>query len=522
MSLHLNFTVTETVLSTVVLASCVLCVWRSRYSRNEQRLPHPPGPPGLPLVGNILDVPKQPAFMGYLAMSKKYDSDIIRLNVLGTNLIILNSAQAVSDLLEKRSLNYSDRHRMVMLNELIGFGWATTFIGYGTLWKDHRRAFHQYMGPETIKQFRPVEESGTAVFLEKLLLRPEGFMDHLRHMAGSKILKIAYGIEAQEEDDPFIYMAEKAMESVSATVNAGSYLVDILPFLKYLPEWIPGAGFKKQARMWKHWVLGSLHEPYSIVKRRMEQGEATDCVGAFLIENMVYKAQDTEYAETVVRGALGSIYLGAADTTVSALGFFILAMVLHPEVQAKAQTEIDLHCPGRLPTFADYDTLQYCHAIVKEVLRWNPVVPLGVPHRSSSDDVYNGYHIPKGSIVVGNSWAILHDEAAYRDPSAFNPDRFMRDGKIDPDMRDPVTAAFGFGRRICPGRHMAYDSIWITVASVLAVFKLAKAKDAEGNEITPSGEYHMGFLSHPLSFNCVIQPRSAEHKALVEAVRGNL
>ena len=100
----------------------------------------------------------------------------------------------------------------------------------------------------------------------------------------------------------------------------------------------------------------------------------------------------------------------------------MLAMVLYPDVQKKAQVEIDLHCPHRLPTFADFNSLPYCHAIVKEILRWNPVVPLGtftdlailpgeylnlclaVPHRCSSDDFYKGYYIPKDSLLVGNTW----------------------------------------------------------------------------------------------------------------------
>jgi cytochrome P450 len=89
---------------------------------------------------------------------------------------------------------------------------------------------------------------------------------------------------------------------------------------------------------------------------------------------------------------------------------------------------------------------------------------------------------------------MLHDEAAYQDPETFNPDRFLRDGQLDPDVRDPATAAFGYGRRICPGRLMAYESMWFTIVSVLAAFDVMRAKDEHGAEITPTGEYIMGFL----------------------------
>lgn len=90
--------------------------------------------------------------------------------------------------------------------------------------------------------------------------------------------------------------------------------------------------------------------------------------------------------------------------------------------------------------------------------------------------------------------SILHDEQVYPDPLVFNPDRFMKDGKIDPEVLDPTVAAFGFGRRVCPGRYMAFESMWIAVASTLAVCTISKARNEDGTAITPSGDYEMGFL----------------------------
>ena len=93
--------------------------------------------------------------------------------------------------------------------------------------------------------------------------------------------------------------------------------------------------------------------------------------------------------------------------TVATLKTFFLAMVTHPIVQQKAQAELDAVVgPHRLPEFEDMKSLPYICAIVKELLRWRVVVPLGVPHRSLEDDEYRGYFIPKGSIVLGNSWCV--------------------------------------------------------------------------------------------------------------------
>jgi cytochrome P450 len=79
-------------------------------------------------------------------------------------------------------------------------------------------------------------------------------------------------------------------------------------------------------------------------------------------------------------------------------------MLVAPDVQRKAQEEVDRVTPGRLPTFEDERSMPYVTAVVYECLRWNNVTPLGIPHYSTAEDVYNGYRIPIGSIVVGNTW----------------------------------------------------------------------------------------------------------------------
>lgn len=88
--------------------------------------------------------------------------------------------------------------------------------------------------------------------------------------------------------------------------------------------------------------------------------------------------------------------------------------------------------------------------------------------------------------------AILHDEDNYADPMTFNPDRFIKDGVLDPDVLNPEVVAFGFGRRICPGRFIVHDSVWILIASALATLKIQPKKDANGKPLFPSAEYNTG------------------------------
>lgn len=206
-------------------------------------------------------------------------------------------------------------------------------------------------------------------------------------------------------------------------------------------------------------------------------------------------------------------------------------MCLYPEVQKKAQAELDQVLGARLPDFSDRPSLPYINAVVKESNRWQLVLPLGmspwrssrdsantirvaVPHSTIRDDEYEGYFIPRGTIVMGNAWyvwiithlsetlirvtffrTILQDPDVFHDPQTFAPERFLKNGQIDPSIRDPSVAAFGFGRRICPGRHLSDNSLFITVASVLSVFDISPVLDKDGKPIKPLRRYSGDTLS---------------------------
>jgi cytochrome P450 len=129
------------------------------------------------------------------------------------------------------------------------------------------------------------------------------------------------------------------------------------------------------------------------------------------------------------------------------LKIFFAAMTLNPKAMKKAQEELDrVVDKGELPGFSHKDSLPYIDALIKEVLRWSPPLPLS-PNRAMQDDIYRGYLIPAGTTVIGNVWAICRDPKIYPDPESFNPDRFLKDGKIDPLVFNPEDRVFGTGRR---------------------------------------------------------------------------
>ncbi|CAE6495857.1 unnamed protein product [Rhizoctonia solani] len=164
------------------------------------------------------------------------------------------------------------------------------------------------------------------------------------------------------------------------------------------------------------------------------------------------------------------------NISVASTRVFVMAMAMHPDVQAKAQAELDAVIGTRLPEMADRDSLPYIRRIVKEVFRWRMVLPLALPHACIQDDTYKGYHIPKGAIVIGNSWAISNNPDVYIDPDRFNPDRFL-------DLSVPDAPTFGYGRRSCPGSHHAEASLFIVAAGLLAMFNISPEEDDNGKPI---------------------------------------
>ncbi|KXN89168.1 O-methylsterigmatocystin oxidoreductase [Leucoagaricus sp. SymC.cos] len=225
-------------------------------------------------------------------------------------------------------------------------------------------------------------------------------------------------------------------------------------------------------------------------------GTAGASIATSLIQGLPGDGSSTHTeADLLSRNICAIALAGGSDTTVSTVQTFFMAMVIYPDIQKKAQAELDQVSGGRLPEFSDRPNLPYINALVKESLRWQPIAPLAAAHMASEADYYNGYYIPKGTAVIGNAWTILSDSEIYSDPTSFNPDRFLKDGKLDPSVRDPTVACFGFGRRICPGRFFALDSIFMTFAHVLSVFNVLPPLDEGGKEIRIKPEWTNGFIT---------------------------
>ncbi|KAJ7440250.1 cytochrome P450 [Mycena latifolia] len=400
---------------------------------------------------------------------------------------------------------FSTRPRLPMAGELLGYDQTLVLLPYGARFRTFRKHFARLIGTAgALRHYVPLVEAETHRFLKRLLLKPDAdsVSAHLRKLTGGIILRITYGIEVQEDEDPFVALIETANDNFNVATVPGAFLVDVFPALLYLPEFL--APFKRTARAWAVATKNMVEAPYLFVRRQMSAGTAPTSFVSSLLEDEE-KLTNEEIRD--IKYTASSLYGGGADTTAASLYAFFLAMVLAPDVQRKAQAEIDsVIGSGRLPLYSDREQLPYVSAVVTELFRWHSVAPLGVPHAALEDTLVNGYLIPKGTIIIANLWNILNDPEIYPSPAAFDPERYL----MMPPQRDPRTLCFGFGRRVCPGRELAEPSLFACVAMTLAVFKISR-----GEGPLPVHENTQGTISHAKPFDCVVKPRSERAVALI-------
>ncbi|KAG8751025.1 hypothetical protein FRC12_012642 [Ceratobasidium sp. 428] len=460
--------------------------------RPHRRLRLPPGPKPLPLLGNVHQMPtKGQDWLTFSQWSKIY-GDMFYLSVFGKPLVVVNSFKIASDLLDKRSSKYSERPTFQMAGELMGWSKSVVLSQYGDRLKRYRKLLQSVLAGRAALRFRPLQTQEAHRFASRMAQTPENLVQHIRHNAAAVIMKIGYGYDVSSTSDRYISIAERALGLFAAATVPGAHLVDLMPFLRHLPS----INNSRAAKEGREALMEMVERPFGDVKASVDQDSAgSQDNDSFVAASLLSRADDDEH----IQWAAASLYAGGADTTVSAVETFFLAMALYPDIQRRAQDEINRVCGVdddgklcRLPTLEDQASLPYTWAVYQECLRWGVVTPCQY-HVARDDDEYSldGDHkagpsaqvsIPRGTLVVVNAWSILHNPQTYPDPFQFDPTRYLPSSgaETQPDPRD---VAFGWGRRRCPGIAVADDYVFITICTSLATLTISNARSKTGDLI---------------------------------------
>ncbi|KAH8073380.1 cytochrome P450 [Cristinia sonorae] len=495
------------VLMAALVGGCAMVTYR--VYAVTRKAPLPPGPKGWPIIGNLLDVPKTFQWLKHAEWHKQY-GPIVSLNLLGHTIIYLHNADYVNEISQRRHAAYSHSPKWAMLCEMVGWDRITVFMSPDAVWKEHRKNFSKLFGSKAaVAKFYGVEMFEVRRFMRNILREKDKLQDHIRYWTGSLSLKIAYGYETKAGHDEFVELVDETMLQFSVLNEHHRYLVNFLPWMKYLPAWFPGGGFKRTAEIYRNSLTEMIDTPFKMVQEQLKSGAAKQSFTSDILCAEDY----TEEREFSLKTSAASIYAGGADTTAGQLHGILLLMLLNEEVQKKAQQEIDAVIGAeRLPDYGDRVNLPYVEACITEAMRLHTLVPFGGVRVVLEDDNCNGYLLPKGAIIMPNIWEILHDPKTYPNPHEYIPERWL----VENPPIHPREFAFGFGRRSCPGMHLADHSLWLATTMFLALFDI---KPTEGSptffDYSDKGVLSGLPICHPKPYKCDIRTRNPKTEALI-------
>ncbi|KAG1873402.1 cytochrome P450 [Suillus tomentosus] len=426
-------------------------------------------------------------------------------------MIIINSETIAQELLEKRSANYSTRP-VLRTNEIAGLAFSSALLPYGETLRQHRKIYHQVLSAEVSISYHEIySRHANELVIDLLGVTGDSLQQHTEAYSGSLIMTVTYGHLADEGS--FLSRAHEVLDIAKQIFSPEkAAMFTAFPFLEKLPLWCFGGVFALMGRC-RELCQQLLNEPFNEVKAQIADGTASHS----LVADFLSQAHDNTDEDMMKSVALTG-YMAGMESTASVLQAFLLAMILHPDVQSRARAEID-QAVGHdsMPCLDDRASLPYLDAILREVLRWNPIAPLGIAHATSNDDVYDGHFIPKGAIVMVNQWALSRDEDIFPDASRFDPSRHLT---VDGKLKNTIVShfAFGHGRRICPGRWFAENGLWSAAAAILAVLRIDHAKDSNGDRIEVKPEFTTDVIIHPVPFHCSFEVVNTTREAHIRAM----
>ncbi|EJD41001.1 cytochrome P450 [Auricularia subglabra TFB-10046 SS5] len=437
---------------------------------------------------------------------------------LGNQLfVIISDPVIVKDLIVTNGSTFSGRKPYFIKNQTILHGRTVTASQYGDKWRQHRRIAMTLLFPSAIHGYSHVIDYEALVLLRSLYHQGKAGQVAFNptHYTGrftlNNMLTISYGTRTDTSTDPLVQRALAFGNEFMELTGPFNNMVDFIPILQWLPSLI-----KRRAKAVSKGLIDTYGAMIERVRERMNGGsEVPDCLAKTLIS-----IQEQEKLDQEDMCMLAAVFtLGGVHTTSSTLQWFLALIASHPEVQVRAHAELDA-IVGRdsWPGVDDKQNLPYVRAVIKEVQRLHSPFWMATPHCTTADFVYNGMYIPGGTVVIMNCYAMHHDPARYADPWAFNPDRYYGDALssaessrlTNPMQRDHF--AFGAGRRICPGMHVAEHSLWLAISRLLWAFKI----EAVPGEPINLEEYEGKSGRTPLPFRVRFVPRHERVAKLLE------
>ncbi|KJZ74355.1 hypothetical protein HIM_04117 [Hirsutella minnesotensis 3608] len=417
---------------------------------------------------------------------------LIRLYIGSRLFIYVGSHECARELLEKRGAYHSSRPEN--FKDGIGSERHTVGLPYNSMWQSYRYLLHSLLKRQACDKYISLQDLESKQLLWELL-SSSNFVKQFHRFAASTVFALAYGKRMINGDEDEI----REVDDIMRNILDKTFLPQVaFPLLDTLPNCL---------KPWPN-ATKTLHHRQALLFLRyfQEAKSRTQWNWSKAIDEMHNSSKITKRLdEHDLAYVIGTSYEAGSDTTAFVLEVFVMACVLHPESVKKVQKELDTVVALRLPTLTDVKKLSYTRAFIREILRWRPVVPRGIQRRTQRDDFFMGFKIPKGAVLVPNHWSMEFDPGLFDDPWLFEPDRWIS----SPDL---PSSAFGFGRRQCPGKQLAMNSLAIVICRILWGFEIGPGPDGLQDPFSLT----QGISSRPKSFGAIFRPRTQAHTKVIE------
>ncbi|CDR88137.1 probable Cytochrome P450 monooxygenase/Phenylacetate hydroxylase [Sporisorium scitamineum] len=461
-----------------------------------------PGPRGYPYIGNLLQLGPDPA-QTYHKWSLHY-GPIYKVQLGERDVIIINTAQAAKHLLTDLGSVYISRPLFYTFHTVVS---STAGYTIGTSpWDDSckrkRRAAATALNRVAVQSYVPIIDRETLSLVEDLCAAGGRAIEpfaYFQRLALNVSLTVNYGVRLEGVSDALLEEIVEVETHVANFRSVSNSFADYLPIVRYLP-WFGGGGrgFACSIRARRDVYMNKL---LNDLKQRVKEGTDIPCITGNILKDPSAKLSDEELSSiclSMVSAGLDTL----ANTFIWSIGF----LAKRPDVQQKAYDEIFKVYQGQVPR-SDEEAVEYITALHKECSRYFSVLKLALPKATLGDSTYKGVHIPSGTTVFLNAWAIHHDHERYGDVENFRPERFLEPGEENKQSH----YSFGAGRRMCAGVHLANRELYVAFCKVIHFFRI------ERSEVVGEREYDIdpktgcanpkGLSSSPKPFKVRFVPR---------------
>ncbi|KAI0498501.1 hypothetical protein KFK09_019389 [Dendrobium nobile] len=431
-----------------------------------------PSLPGLPLIGNIHELGSLP-HQSLRELSKKHGS-LMLLHLGSIPTLVVSSAKLAQEFMRTHDIVFASRPSSKVSRLLSYNNIDIAFSPYGDCWRQLRRiSVNNLLGQKMVQSFSIVRSEEVSQLLERIsdqASRDNGVVcitEMLNSLVSNILCRVVLG--SSMSDDRTSLVCELVQRN--STFFSVVFFEDLFPKLRWLDVLL---GFEAKLRTHFNTWDSLLEEFIENHLNRCKDGADSNGTNTDFIDILLQLQRDsnTDFVLTRnhIKAILMDMFAAGTDTSFITLDWTMAELIQNPEVMKKAQDEVREIANGdEKITEERLGQLKYLNAVIKEVLRLHPPIPLLLPRVSTEACKMQGYNIPKETRVLINAWAIGRDRAYWDSPDEFIPERFLG-STIDYRGRDFHFIPFGAGRRICPGMPFAVAVVELTLANLLLRF----------------------------------------------------